>query len=132
MKWRQLLHFACDNQFINSSHFGSVPGREALDAIFISEMEYEITRLIRKPLIHFDNDVTSCYDRINVCVANVVLSRKFGQNRKVCIVEGQTLAEARYHLKTKLGVSNACVQHCRLYPWFLDPGKVQAIPQQND
>ena len=62
VKWRQLLHFACDNQFINPSHFGSVPGREALDAVFIREMEYEITRTTRKPLIHFDNDATSCYD----------------------------------------------------------------------
>ena len=111
VKWRQLLHFACDNQFINPSHFGSVPGREALDAVFIQEMEYEITRMTCKPLLHFDNDATSCYDRINVCIANVV-SRKFGQSRKVCIVEGQTLTEARYHLKTKLGVSDEFVQHC--------------------
>ena len=117
VKWRQLLHFACDNQFINPSHFGSVPGKEALDAVFLREMEYEITRLTRKPLIHFDNDATSCYDRINVCIANVV-SRKFGQHRKVCIVEGRTLAEAWYHLKTKLEVSEEFVTHCRLHPWF--------------
>ena len=117
VKWKQLLHFACDNHFINPSHFGSVPGREALGAVFIREMEYEITRMTRKPLIHFDNDATSCCDRINVCIANVV-SRKFGQRQKVCIVEGRTLAEARYHLKTKLGVSDEFVQHCRFHPWF--------------
>ena len=85
--------------------------------MFICEMEYEVTRLTRKPLIHFDNDATSCYDRINVCIANVV-SRKFGQSRKVCIVEGRTLAEARYHLKTKLGISDEFVQHCQFHPWF--------------
>ena len=117
VKWRQLLHFACDNNFINPNQFGSVPGREALDAVFIREMEYELARLTRKPMIHFDNDATSCYDRINVCIANVV-SRKFGQSLKVCIVEGCTLAKARYHLKTKFGVSEEYVQHCRLHPWF--------------
>ena len=52
-----------------------------------------------------------------MCIANVV-SRKYGQNWKVCIVEGRTLAEARYHLKTKLGVSDEFVQHCRFHPWF--------------
>ena len=117
VKWQQLLHFACDNGFINPSHFGSVPGKEALDAVFIRELEYEVTRLTRKPIIHFDNDATSCYDRINACIANVV-SRKFGQSGKVCMVEGRTLAEARYHLKTKLGVSDEFVQHCQFHPWF--------------
>ena len=73
--------------------------------------------MTRKPAIHFDNDATSCYDQINVCIANIV-SRKFGQSKKVCIVEGRTLAEARYHLKTKLGVSDEFVQHCQFHPWF--------------
>ena len=33
VKWRQLLHLACNNGFVNPSLFGSQPGKEALDAV---------------------------------------------------------------------------------------------------
>ena len=117
VKWRALLRRACDKGYVNASQFGSQPGKEALDAVFLRELEYEIARLTRKKVIHFDNDATSCYDRIPCFLANVV-SRKFGMHRRVCIVHGTTLAEARYHLKTKLGISEEFVQHCRAHPLF--------------
>ena len=117
VKWRQLLRFACDKGYVNESLFGSQPGKEALDGCFLRELEYEITRLTRKPIVHFDNDATSCYDRIPVFIANVV-SRKYGMDRRVCMVHGRTLAEAKYFLKTKLGISSSYIQHCRAHPVF--------------
>ena len=39
-------------------------------------------------------------------------------HRNVCVVQGRTLAEARYHLKTKLGISEEFIQHSRAYPIF--------------
>jgi hypothetical protein len=117
IKWRQLLHFACDNGFVNQSLFGSQPGKEALDACLLRELEYEITRMTRKPIMHFDNDATSCYDRIPVFIANVI-SRKYGMNKKVCVVQGKTLAEAKYHIKTKLGISESFLQHCHTHPFM--------------
>ena len=117
VKWRALLQHACNKGYVNEHQFGSQPGKEALDAVFIRELEYELTRLTRSNLLHFDNDATSCYDRIPCFLANVV-SRKYGMHRKVCVVQGKTLAEARYHLKTQLGVSDEFVQHSRAFPWF--------------
>jgi hypothetical protein len=117
VKWRQLLKFACDKGYVNDNLFGSQPGKEALDSCFLRELEYEITRLTRKPIIHFDNDATSCYDRIPVFIANVI-SRKYGMDRRVCMVQGRTLAEAKYYLKTKLGISETYVQHSRAHPMF--------------
>jgi hypothetical protein len=38
VKWRQLLHLACDNQFKNESQVGSRLGKEAMDAFFMREM----------------------------------------------------------------------------------------------
>jgi hypothetical protein len=52
-----------------------------------------------------------------VFIANVI-SRKYGMNRRVCIVHGSTLAEAKYYLKTKLGVSDDLIQHCSAHPIF--------------
>ena len=46
VKWKELLHRMCDNNNINPSLYGGVPGHTTLDPVFIREMEYELTRLI--------------------------------------------------------------------------------------
>jgi hypothetical protein len=98
VKWRQTLQYAVQEGFIRNNLFGSIPGREAIDAKFLRALEYEMTRLTRKTLVHFNNDATSCNDRIQVFIANVI-SQKYGIDQNVCIVQGGTLAEAKYHLK---------------------------------
>ena len=117
VKWRNLLHRCCDNKSINSSCYGSHPGRTTYDPVFLREMQYELCRLLRYPLIHFDNDATSCYDRIPCFLANVA-SQKYGQNVKVCVVQGKTLRQAKYYLKTKFGLSDEHAQHTKQMPWF--------------
>lgn len=117
VKWRNLLQFACSQGFIHESLFGSRPGKEAMDAKFMRALQYEMARLTRHNTIFFDNDATSCYDRIPVFIANVI-SRKYGMDKMVCMVNGRTLAEARYHLKTKLGISDTYIEHSRAYPIF--------------
>ena len=117
VKWRQVLQHTCASQHINDGCYGSQPGKEATDAVVIRELEYELSRPTRKPSIHFDNDATSCYDRIPCFLANLA-SRKYGMHRKVCIVQGRTLEEAKYFLKTKLGVSDDFIQHCEAHPIF--------------
>jgi hypothetical protein len=117
VKWRQTLHHACEHNLINPSQYGSQPGKEATDALMLRELEYEMGRITRKACLHFDNDATSCYDRIPCALANI-MSRKYGIHRKVCIVQGKTLEEAKYYLKTKLGVSDEFIQHCKAFPIF--------------
>ena len=73
----------CNTKTVNASLYGGVPGHTTLDPVFIREMEYEVTRLTRQPLVHFDNDAKSCYDRIPCFLANVA-SQKYGMNAKVC------------------------------------------------
>jgi hypothetical protein len=94
-----------------------MPGHSSLDPVFIQELEYEISRLTRQPLLHFDNDATSCYDRIPCFLANLA-SRKYGMHKKVCIVQAKTLEEAKYFLKTKFGISSEYTEHTQECPWF--------------
>ena len=117
VKWHQALHHACSQSYINPGCYGSQPDKEAMDALIIRELEYEMSRLTCKPCIHFDNDATSCYDRIPCFLANLA-SRKYGMNKKICIVQGKTLKEAKYHLKTKLGISDDFIQHSQAYPIY--------------
>ena len=37
---------------------------------------------------------------------------------KICVIQGKTLQEARYYLKTKHGISEVYLQHCKIHPNF--------------
>jgi hypothetical protein len=39
-------------------------------------------------------------------------------HKKVCIVQAKTLEQAKYFLKTKLGISSECAEHTQECPWF--------------
>ena len=95
----------------------SVPQHSAHEPVLIEELQNEISRLCRKYLIKFDNDATSCYDRILVALA-AILSRKYGCPKNVTFVMANTLKEAKYKLKTQLGVSEEFYRHCELRPIY--------------
>jgi hypothetical protein len=57
---------------------------------------------------------TACFDRIIPGVGNLA-SRSFGMHHLVALVQGQTLAAVKYHLKTKLGISKENYKHCKAY-----------------
>ena len=80
-------------------------------------MELEIHLLTRKIFIGCDKDAAACYDRQTAFFANIT-GRKYGQHRKVCIIQGRTLEEAKYRLRTKLRISDQVMQHTILLPWF--------------
>jgi hypothetical protein len=108
---RKLVHNAEDNRLLNKSLYGARPGRTAHDPVGLEEFVGEITRLSRKPLIKNAEDATACYDRIIPGIGNLA-SRSFGMHRFIALVQGRTLEEVKYHLKTKLGVSEENYQHC--------------------
>ena len=39
-------------------------------------------------------------------------------HRYVALVQGETLEEVKYHLKTKIGITEESYQHCKLYPIY--------------
>jgi hypothetical protein len=80
-------------------------------------MQNEIARASPKPYIKQDFDATSCYDRISPWMASL-LSRSHGLHRNVCLVHARTLQEARYLLKTQLGISDESYSHCRAFPIY--------------
>lgn len=115
VKWRQALHHAEDNKILNDGLYGSRPGRTAHDQVLLEVLQNEIYRMSMKSGINFDLDATSCYDRIMVNVASLC-SRRIGMHKSVVFVNALTLEQARYHLKTNLGVSEGSYTHCSEYP----------------
>jgi hypothetical protein len=55
----------------------------------------------------------ACYNRIIPGVGNLA-SRAHGMHKFVALVQGKTLEDVRYHLKTKLGISAENYQHCQI------------------
>jgi hypothetical protein len=117
IKWRGITQLAEDFDKFNEGTYGSRTGRSALIPPFMEEMMTEISRLTRKSLVKFDNDATSCYDRILPSLASIV-SQKYGMHKNVTLVMAQTLQEAKYRLKTDLGISEEFYQHCDLFPIY--------------
>ena len=115
IKWRQLLHFADSHGLINSGQYGGRPGCEAQSLTLLEELKYDLAYLTRRSLFNFDNDATSCYDRILVPLASII-NRKYGLHRHIVAIHAETLAQAQFRLKTLTGVSEISYGHCMNFP----------------
>ena len=117
VKWRQLLQTADLLGLINEGLFGGRPGCEAQSLTFLEELKYDISFMTRRTLFNFDNDTTSCYDRIIVALASLI-NRKYGLHRKVVAVHASTLQQARFHLRTLNGISDQFYSHSIQFPVY--------------
>ena len=115
IKWRQLLHFATNHGLINEGQYGGRPGCEAQSLTLFEELKYDLAYLTRRTLFNFDNDATSCYDRIIVPLASIV-NRKFGMHRRIVAIHAETLRQAQFRLKTASGTSDLHYSHCLQFP----------------
>ena len=117
VKWRNALHCSEDAGVLNDGQYGSRPHRQALDPVYIEETMNEISRATRKAHIKFDNDATSCYDRILPQLA-ALAGRKFGLAKELVTLNNETLRQARYKLRTALGISETHYSHSLTRPIY--------------
>ena len=117
VKWRQALHAAEDANTLHDRQYGSRPRRQAQDPVFIEETMNEIGRASRKDYVKFDNDASSCYDRILPQLA-AIAGRRQGLPSSIVQVNTATLKQARYRLRTALGVSKQHYTHTDEYPIY--------------
>jgi hypothetical protein len=117
IKWRQLLHHANQHNLINPGQYGGRPGCEAQSLVFLEELKYDISYTTRRTLFNFDNDATSCYDRIIVSLASLI-NRKYGLHRNVVIVHASTLQQAQFHIRNQHGFSDSSYSHCLEFPIY--------------
>jgi hypothetical protein len=96
---RELMHAAEDESLLNKGQYSSRPNCSAHNPVFIEELQSKICHVSRKSNVKFDNDATSCYDRILPSFASIT-SWKFGIHKNVAFVMASTLQECKYKLKT--------------------------------
>jgi hypothetical protein len=80
-------------------------------------LKYDTSYCARRTLFNFDNDATSCYDRIIVALASLI-NRKYGLNRRVVALHANTLQQAKFHLRTTQGISEEFYSHCVQFPIY--------------
>ena len=95
IKWRTATQHAEAFHLLNDGQYGSRTGRRATDPVLIEEMQYEISRATRKPLLLTHYDATACYDRI-IPNLGMIVSRKFGVPEAVTQMNAITLEQATY------------------------------------
>ena len=63
-KWGKSLRKAVNDKTLNSGQFGGLPGRDCTAITFLEEVRLEYSNFTRYPFANFNNDFTSCYNRI--------------------------------------------------------------------
>ena len=116
-KWSKSMRKAVNEKTLHPGQFGGLPGRDCTSLTFLEEVRLEYSVLTRYPFSNFDNDATACYDRI-VCSIASLAGKKFGIHRDVIFVHAKTLEEAKFKLKTSVGISNSSYTHCTKFPLY--------------
>jgi hypothetical protein len=111
------MHEPSINNTIHLGQHGAHPGHEATTPVFIEELKNDISYASRKSMINFDNDAMLCYDRIIPALASL-LGRCHRLHKNIIFVHATTFREAKYDLKTVLGIADEFYSHCQFYPIY--------------
>ena len=77
-----------------------------MDLVFIQELQCEISRATRKPVILTNYDATACFDRI-VPNLGMLVSQKYGVAPTVTAINAATLEQAEYLIRTERGLADS-------------------------
>ncbi len=110
LKWRIALYQSESLKQLNEGQYGSRPRRNAIDPVMIEELQFEISRTSRRMFLQTSYDATACYDRIIPSLA-MMTSRRFGVAKQVTQSNAATLRQARYSIRTELGLLDTSYTH---------------------
>ncbi|KAI2494123.1 hypothetical protein MHU86_20394 [Fragilaria crotonensis] len=118
LKWRSALLQAEAFAQLNSGQFGSHPKHNAMDPVFVEELQLlELSRVTRKTLALTNYDATACYDRIIPNLA-MIASRKFGVSETVTSSNARTLEKTDYQIRTDVGLATEGYHHSEDHPIY--------------
>jgi hypothetical protein len=85
VKWREGMHKALKTKALHQGQYRGLPGRDCTSLTYLEELRVDYSKLTRYPVANFDNDATSCYDRILCAVASLA-----GRNLHSCTNIGRS------------------------------------------
>ena len=105
IKWRNLTFELYHNKHLHEGLYGLVPNKSCHDPVILSELQYEISRLTRRPFAEGKGDAAGCYNNIIPSLTSAI-SQTEGMPKTICVLHAKTLEEAKYYLKTMFDVSD--------------------------
>ena len=102
---------------LNEQQFGSGKDRTAMDPVLLKQLSYDLSHQCRTNLATFDNDASTCYDRIIVALA-MLAARRLRMPRNAVQTHAEALHMMRYYVKTVHGISEDCYQGTVFEPLF--------------
>jgi hypothetical protein len=82
---------------------------------YLEALRLDYSLLTRFSVANFDNDATTCYDRILMPIASLA-GRKYGIHKDIIFIHAQTLEEAEFKLKMSTKISDTTYRHCVKFP----------------
>ncbi|KAI2491323.1 hypothetical protein MHU86_23232 [Fragilaria crotonensis] len=99
------------NLLVNNGQHGSVPGRMSMDPVMLSQLTTDLCRILHHDLARFDNDTSSCYDRIIVALG-MLAAQRCGMPENAIQLHSDALKFTKYTVKTIHGISSDNYYHC--------------------
>jgi hypothetical protein len=106
---QQMIFQAESMNLLGDEQSGSRPEKRCQDVVIFKHMTYSVLRLARSDGITFDNDAKSCFDRIVLAAASLVLQR-LGLSREVMELFIEALSKVEYFAKNVLRIVYYAVQ----------------------
>ena len=101
-----MVQFAEQNNVLRHEQFGSRLFKSAIDIAWKKVLTYKDARLTKTDLATFENDASSCYDRVIPEVA-LLACRRIGLPPECCTLLYKALGHMRYHISKAHGIDQA-------------------------
>ena len=98
-----LVYQGEDNKCFGNQQFGSHPGWQAIEAVHMKTLTYDLAQTLLISLATFDNDASGCFDRIIVALGMIAVLWLF-MPRSVVRMHVRVLANMKYYVKTAHGI----------------------------
>ena len=102
----RLVRKAMDLDLLHPCQHGSVPTHTTMDAIMLTQLSTDLSRVCKTNLVRFDNDASACYDRIIINLA-MLAARRCGMPIYAVQTHAKAIQFMRYTVKTVYGISES-------------------------
>jgi hypothetical protein len=91
----QMVHQGEDNDCFGKQQHGSWPQHQAINAVHMNTLMYNLTRILLLSLVMIDNDATGCFDWIIILLA-MIATFQLGMPRLVARMHSSALLLMKY------------------------------------
>lgn len=106
---RLMMRHIVKSDEVDVTTFGSIPGRDAIEAMGVLQQLYDNHRLFHRSMVAMFNDAAGCYDRIRVQLAEICL-RRLGCPENIAKTHTKAQQGMIHRIKTALGISPGTIR----------------------